>query len=233
MERDGRARVAVKKNKKRQGKGKGQGGDGDGDGSGNGIKKGFSDEQVRMLETMFETETKPEPRKKVELARELGLQPRQVAIWFQNRRARWKSKQLEREYRALKCEYDKLSADYELLKKEKQGLRSELQRITDMLRSAGDQSDAGEDGNAGTFSGDGANCDTKYIGGHDCFDREAMLCPQMDDETIENSVEEMCDLLNVGGNKDDGGSLTEIPEKWCGLGPSEMSAAVQWWNFCT
>ncbi|KAI4330978.1 hypothetical protein MLD38_029214 [Melastoma candidum] len=222
MEKDGRTRMATttKKDKKRQGKGKGRGGDGDDDG--NGMKKGFSDEQVRMLETMFETETKPEPMKKVELARELGLQPRQVAIWFQNRRARWKSKQLEREYRALKCDYDKLSADYESLRKERQGLCSELHRLTGMLRSAGDRSDAGEDGQAGAFAGDGNDHDTTFIGGHNSFDKGATFSRQMDDETIENSVEDMCDLLNVAGDGDGGGSLTEIPEKWRGLGLSEM-----------
>lgn len=82
----------------------------------------FSDEQIKSLESMFESESRLEPRKKLQLARELGLQPRQVAIWFQNKRARWKSKQLEREYSMLSSNYNNLASKYEALKKEKQTL---------------------------------------------------------------------------------------------------------------
>lgn len=71
---------------------------------------------------MFESETRLEPRKKLQLARELGLQPRQVAIWFQNKRARWKSKQLERDYGILQSNYNTLASRFEALKKEKQTL---------------------------------------------------------------------------------------------------------------
>ncbi|RWW58473.1 hypothetical protein BHE74_00034660 [Ensete ventricosum] len=83
-------------------------------------RRRFSEEQIKSMESMFETQTKLEPRQKLQLARELGLQPRQVAIWFQNKRARWKSKQLEREYRALKADYDALLSSFDSLKKEKQ-----------------------------------------------------------------------------------------------------------------
>lgn len=85
-------------------------------------KRRFSDEQIRLLETIFESETRLEPRKKLQVAGELGLQPRQVAIWFQNKRARWKSKQLEHEYRALKGSYESLASQFESLEKEKQAL---------------------------------------------------------------------------------------------------------------
>jgi homeobox-leucine zipper protein len=78
---------------------------------------------------MFATQTKLEPRQKLQLARELGLQPRQVAIWFQNKRARWKSKQLEREYSALRDDYDALLCSYESLKKEKHALLKQVRMM--------------------------------------------------------------------------------------------------------
>ncbi|XP_010559143.1 PREDICTED: homeobox-leucine zipper protein ATHB-7-like [Tarenaya hassleriana] len=99
-------------------------------------QKRFSDEQIKSLELMFETETRLEPRKKVQLARELGLQPRQVAIWFQNKRARWKSKQLEKEYNILKANYNNLASQCEALKKEKQALASELQRLNELMQKS-------------------------------------------------------------------------------------------------
>lgn len=89
-------------------------------------KRRLTVEQVRSLERSFEIETKLEPEKKIQLAQELGLQPRQVAIWFQNRRARWKTKQLERDYSVLKASYDALKSDFERLQQENKNIRAEV-----------------------------------------------------------------------------------------------------------
>lgn len=97
--------------------------------------KRFSDEQVKVLESMFKQKTKLEPNKKFELARDLGLKPRQVAIWFQNRRARWKTKQLEHEYTRLKAEFDNLAMIFESLKKEKESLLNQIQELNDQLKN--------------------------------------------------------------------------------------------------
>lgn len=83
-------------------------------------KRRLSLNQVKALEKNFEVENKLEAERKIKLAEELGLQPRQVAIWFQNRRARWKTKQLEKDYVLLKANYDALKLDYNNLEQEKE-----------------------------------------------------------------------------------------------------------------
>lgn len=94
----------------------------------------FSDEQIKSLESLFKMENKLEPRKKLEMARELGLHPRQVAIWFQNRRARWKFKQVEQDYTTLKAEYDTLNDRFESLKSEKHALLQQLRNLCNQLK---------------------------------------------------------------------------------------------------
>ncbi|OEL13106.1 Homeobox-leucine zipper protein HOX20 [Dichanthelium oligosanthes] len=101
-----------------------------GGGCGGGEKKRrLSTDQVRALERSFETENKLEPERKARLAQDLGLQPRQVAVWFQNRRARWKTKQLERDYAALRHSYDALRADHDALRRDKDTLLAEIKEL--------------------------------------------------------------------------------------------------------
>lgn len=89
-------------------------------------KRRLTNEQVKSLEVSFEVESKLEPERKNHLAQELGLQPRQVAIWFQNRRARYKTKRLERDYDILKGQYDAVFS-------EKHKLEAEIARLRDLL----------------------------------------------------------------------------------------------------
>ncbi|KAK6126272.1 hypothetical protein DH2020_039977 [Rehmannia glutinosa] len=89
-------------------------------------KKRLSNEQLELLENSFQDEVKLDPDRKLKLSKELGLQPRQIAVWFQNRRARWKAKQLERLYDALKQEYDAVSRDKHKLQQEVMALRAIL-----------------------------------------------------------------------------------------------------------
>ncbi|CAN4086078.1 unnamed protein product [Withania somnifera] len=96
-------------------------------------KRRLTDNQVQFLEKSFGEENKLEPERKVQLAKELGLKPRQIAIWFQNRRARWKTKQLEKDYDELRNRYDTLKSNYNNLLKEKEHLRAEVFHLTDKL----------------------------------------------------------------------------------------------------
>lgn len=91
-----------------------------------GKRRRLTASQVQFLEKNFEVENKLEPERKVQLAKELGLPPRQVAIWFQNRRARSKNQRLGKDYDSLKAVYDKLKDDYDNLLKEKQVLQNEV-----------------------------------------------------------------------------------------------------------
>ncbi|XP_077224358.1 homeobox-leucine zipper protein ATHB-6-like [Tasmannia lanceolata] len=97
-------------------------------------KRRLSIDQVKALEKDFEVENKLEPERKVKLAKELGLQPRQVAVWFQNRRARWKTKKLERDYGILKANYEALKFNFDALHLDKETLLAEVRELKSKLQ---------------------------------------------------------------------------------------------------
>ncbi|KAF8409921.1 hypothetical protein HHK36_002440 [Tetracentron sinense] len=89
-------------------------------------KRKLSVEQVNLLEMNFGNEHKLESERKDRLASELGLDPRQVAVWFQNRRARLKSKKLEEEYSKLKTAHESIILEKCLLETEVIKLKEQL-----------------------------------------------------------------------------------------------------------
>ncbi|XP_042445347.1 homeobox-leucine zipper protein HOX21-like isoform X1 [Zingiber officinale] len=92
-------------------------------------KRRLNVDQVRTLEKNFEQGNKLEPERKMQLAVALGLQPRQVAIWFQNRRARWKTKQLEKDYDELKRQLEAVKSENEALQAHNDKLQTEIMAL--------------------------------------------------------------------------------------------------------
>ncbi|XP_051145520.1 homeobox-leucine zipper protein HOX3-like [Andrographis paniculata] len=81
-------------------------------------------EQSRLLEQSFRLNHTLNPKQKENLADQLNLMPRQVEVWFQNRRARSKLKQTEMECEYLKRWYGSLTEQNRKLQAEVEELRA-------------------------------------------------------------------------------------------------------------
>nr|XP_009416791.1 PREDICTED: homeobox-leucine zipper protein HAT22-like isoform X2 [Musa acuminata subsp. malaccensis] len=79
-------------------------------------------EQSALLEDKFKEHATLNPKQKQALARQLNLRPRQVEVWFQNRRARTKLKKTE-----VECEF--LRKCCETLREENRRLLQEIQEL--------------------------------------------------------------------------------------------------------
>jgi homeobox-leucine zipper protein len=100
-------------------------GSGDEDDDGAARKKlRLSKDQAAVLEECFKTHSTLNPKQKVALANRLGLRPRQVEVWFQNRRARTKLKQTEVDCEYLKRWCERLADENKRLEKELADLRA-------------------------------------------------------------------------------------------------------------
>ncbi|XP_059625974.1 homeobox-leucine zipper protein ATHB-52-like [Cornus florida] len=97
------------------------------------IKKRLNQEQVRLLEASFNFNNKLDADRKLQLSQELGIPPRQIAIWYQNRRARWKSQSLEVDHKALQMRLESALADNKRLEREVERLREELDKAREIL----------------------------------------------------------------------------------------------------
>ncbi|XP_066372410.1 homeobox-leucine zipper protein HOX28-like [Miscanthus floridulus] len=100
-------------------------GSGDEDDDGAARKKlRLSKDQAAVLEECFKTHHTLTPKQKVALASSLALRPRQVEVWFQNRRARTKLKQTEVDFEYLKRWCEQLAEENRRLGKEVAELRA-------------------------------------------------------------------------------------------------------------
>ncbi|KAL0381491.1 UNVERIFIED_CONTAM: Homeobox-leucine zipper protein HAT22 [Sesamum angustifolium] len=98
--------------------------DEDDDGSNGRKKLRLTKAQSALLEESFKHHSTLNPKQKQELARELKLRPRQVEVWFQNRRARTKLKQTEVDCEFLKKYCETLTDENRRLQKELQELKA-------------------------------------------------------------------------------------------------------------
>lgn len=96
--------------------------DEDEDGTNARKKLRLTKDQSALLEESFKQHSTLNPKQKQALARQLNLRPRQVEVWFQNRRARTKLKQTE-----VDCEF--LKKCCETLTDENRRLHKELQEL--------------------------------------------------------------------------------------------------------
>ncbi|KAG5241064.1 hypothetical protein OIU76_024272 [Salix suchowensis] len=98
--------------------------DEDEDGTNARKKLRLTKEQSALLEESFKQHSTLNPKQKQALARQLNLRPRQVEVWFQNRRARTKLKQTEMDCEILKKCCESLTDENRRLQKELQELKS-------------------------------------------------------------------------------------------------------------
>ncbi|KAL6641143.1 hypothetical protein ACP70R_019324 [Stipagrostis hirtigluma subsp. patula] len=98
-------------------------------------KRRLAAAQVRALERSFEADNKLDPERKARIARDLQLHPRQVAVWFQNRRARWKTKQIERDFAALRARHDALRLECDALRRDKDALAAEIRELREKVET--------------------------------------------------------------------------------------------------
>ncbi|KAJ8755997.1 hypothetical protein K2173_024542 [Erythroxylum novogranatense] len=73
-------------------------------------------EQIREMEALFKESPHPDEKQRQQLSKQLGLAPRQVKFWFQNRRTQIKAIQERHENSLLKGEIDKLREENKSLR---------------------------------------------------------------------------------------------------------------------
>ena len=92
----------------------------------------FEESQISALEAEFEIEQELTPARKKEIADELGVRPRQVAVWFQNRKVRYRTRQRECELESVRGEFAAMQAQCQELAGDYESLRKDYQQLLDL-----------------------------------------------------------------------------------------------------
>ncbi|KAG6781231.1 hypothetical protein POTOM_014122 [Populus tomentosa] len=180
-----------------------------------------------------EKESRPELEIKQQLANEIGLEPRQVAIWFQNRRARLKTKQIEKEYSLLKANYEALASRFESLKRENQSLLTQKlknQRVKQHGNSNfRHQSESSHDGR---FEDKGTDSESKrkpsfQLEGNDR--KEEKTSSDNNSRNIECMWENI-DILNQTGDAVDSMTSSDWQSFQSNCFLDELRCSSQWWE---
>ncbi|KAK1313799.1 Homeobox-leucine zipper protein ROC8 [Acorus calamus] len=67
--------------------------------------------QIQELESMFKECPHPDEKQRMQLSRDLGLEPRQIKFWFQNRRTQMKAQHERADNCSLRSENDKIRCE--------------------------------------------------------------------------------------------------------------------------
>ncbi|KAK8690978.1 hypothetical protein V6N13_074499 [Hibiscus sabdariffa] len=74
--------------------------------------------QIQEMEAVFKECPHPDDKQRMRLSQELGLKPRQVKFWFQNRRTQMKAQQDRSENVILRAENESLKSEFYRLQAE-------------------------------------------------------------------------------------------------------------------
>ncbi|CAH2068026.1 unnamed protein product [Thlaspi arvense] len=91
-------------------------------------------DQIRHMEALFKETPHPDEKQRQQLSKQLGLAPRQVKFWFQNRRTQIKAIQERHENSLLKAELEKL-------REENKGMRESFAKANSCCPNCGGGTD--------------------------------------------------------------------------------------------
>uniref|UniRef100_A0A7N0UP52 Homeobox-leucine zipper protein n=1 Tax=Kalanchoe fedtschenkoi TaxID=63787 RepID=A0A7N0UP52_KALFE len=187
-------------------------------------KRRLRPHQLKALERSFEAENKLESERKVQLAFELGLDPRQVAVWFQNRRARWKTKQLERDFNLLQSAYDDLRQNYDAVKRDNETL---ILQIGEMKQKLMVESGSSEKIGEGHF-GPSFNYETAFHNNVNVFSSDSATSGMQSEEN--NSFNGVVSSCGIPWTVEDAPSLAMWPaDTYSFLADEEPDLMFDWY----